>query len=351
MSREPLRAFGEDRLEEGAGEVWLRSRVPKAWLPRREKTLTTAEYPGTAVEWQGEIFEVVRAEPQDDGAMRYRLSPWPDAHAIRRMERYDDDSEAARNAEQVDRRERIRRRRLSILLAPLAGLLPGDVQRRMEGEFGAPALGMTIASALPLFAIGFLGLIRHLLEGAGAEWDLPAALSPPFPVALYLFAESALRLGSAIAAGEPMGSLPVVAAHAAWREARTPAAGAPGPIRALPDAEREALDRFRMLEPTLALLAPAEQEQIARRFPFDAIRWGRITAGVLLLVGGGNAVVSLLDLSIGRFGVSSASWLVVGGLLAAEQIVRLRRLRAGAAAGSVLGALVRPFAQRLLESK
>ena len=89
MSEEPLRAFGEDRLESGAGEIWLRCPVPKAWLARRERTLTTAEYPGTAVEWQGEVFEVVRAEPQADGSVRYRLAPWPEAHAIRRMERYD----------------------------------------------------------------------------------------------------------------------------------------------------------------------------------------------------------------------------------------------------------------------
>lgn len=350
--RPQRRAFGEDRLDSGSsGEIWLHCPVPKSWLPRREKTLTTAEYPGTAVEWQGEVFEVVRAEPQADGAMRYRLEPWPEAHAIRRMERYDAPSELARGEERLDRRERLRRRRLSILLAPLAGLLPGEEQKRMEGEFGAPALAMTISSALPLFGIGFLGLIRNLLTSVGGELGLPAVLAPPFPVALYLFAESALRLGSAIAAGEPMGSLPIVLAHMAWRESRAPAGDASGPVCPISDAERNALDRFRMLEPLLALLAPEDQRRLARRFPFDAVRWGRITAGVLLTVGAGNAFVSLLDLAIGRFDAAAALWLFFGGLLALEQLRRWRLLRSGEPAGSVLGALVRPFAGPLLADR
>ena len=120
------------------------------------------------------------------------------------MERYDGASEAARGAEQLDRRERIRRRRLSILFAPLVGLLPGETQKRMEGEFGAPAVAMTIASALPLAVAGFLGLFGHLLGSVGGGLGLPEVLTPPFPVAIYLCMESALRLASAVAAGEPM---------------------------------------------------------------------------------------------------------------------------------------------------
>ncbi len=117
------------------------------------------------------------------------------------------------------------------------------------------------------------------------------------------------------------------------------------------DAERDALDRFRMLEPMLSLLSSGEQERIVGSFPFDAVRWGKITAWILLAVGGSNALVSLLDLAVGRFDAASALWLVVGGLLAIEQILRLRRLRAGVPAGSVLGALVRPLARPLLVSR
>ena len=50
------------------------------------------------------------------------------------------DRDAVLPREPADGRERGRRLGLSILLAPLAGLLPGDVQKSMANEFGAPAL-------------------------------------------------------------------------------------------------------------------------------------------------------------------------------------------------------------------
>lgn len=350
MPEESRRAFGADRLEAGeGGQIWLVCAAPKSWLPRQDKTLTRAEYPGTAVDWQGAVFEVLRAQPLADGGMRYCLAPWAERHAIRRMERYDAASEADRRAESADRRDRVRRRRLSILLAPLLGFLPGAVQKAMESEFGAPAVAMTVSSALPLFVIGFLGLFRQLTMGALV---LPGILAPPLPLALYLFAESALRLGSAFATGEPMGSLPVVLAYEAWREARAasrPPPPAPAAVESPPsDAERDALDRFRMLEPLLALLTRPEQDLLARRFGFEPIRWGKFTTGVLLLVAGGNAAVSLMNLAAGAFGTADSLWLPIGGLLTLEQIRRWRRLKAGIPSGSVLGALVRPLAKRLL---
>lgn len=348
MTEAGQRAFGGDRLEGGPGEeVSLLCPISKAWLPRRERTLTTAEYPGTAVEWAGRVFEVRRAEPVPGGGIRYRLAPWAEGHAIRRLERYDEASENARAGEQESRRGTLRQRRLSILFAPLAGLLPGSVQTGMESEFGAPALAMTISSAAPLFVVGFLGAFERLLAGVGGGLDLPGWLMPPFPLAVYLVIESALRLGSAVAMGEPMGSLPVVVAHAAWVEARSapsPAADTPGGGED-PHAEG---DRFRMLEPLLSLLAPADQRRLEERFGFEAIRWGKLTAWILLAAGGLNALASLLNLAGGAGGPGDFLWLLLGGLVAAEQVVRLRRFSAGQPAGSFLGALIRPLARPLL---
>ena len=360
MPEQPRRAFGADRLETGdGGEIWLVCAIPKSWRPRQDKTLTKAEFPGTAVDWQGGVFEVLRADPLADGGVRYRLAPWEEGHAIRRMERYDAESETERRIERDDRRDRVRRRRLSILLAPVLGLLPGDVQKRMESEFGAPAVAMTISSAAPLFVVGFLGLFRHLVAGLGgaeAFASLPVWLAPPFPIALYLVAESAPRLGSAFASSEPMGSLPVVLVYEVWRQARGPGdrPEAPAALEAAPSAEgaeRDALDRFRMLEPMLALLSPAEQQLLARRFQFDPLRWGRLTAAVLLLVAGGNAAVALLNLTAGAFRTADALWLPIGGLIAMEQIRRWGRLKRGLPAGSVLGVFVRPLAKPLLASR
>lgn len=159
------------------------------------------------------------AIPAADGTIRYRLVPWDDRHAIRRMERYDAVSEEIREIERRDRRRDYDKRRLAILLAPLAGLLPRDVQKRMERDFGAPANAMTIASAAPLLVVGFLGLFAFLAGMAGATVPLPGWLAPPLPLAMYLFLESAARIMSAVASQEPLGSLPVELAWALYRTA------------------------------------------------------------------------------------------------------------------------------------
>ena len=348
MTEAAQRAFGGDRLEGGPGEeMSLVCPLPKAWLPRRERTLTTAEYPGTAVEWAGRVFEVRRAEPLPDGGIRYRLAPWTEGHAIRRMERYDEASEGERAGVRDSLRAGLLRRRLSILFAPIAGLLPGPVQKEMESEFGAPSIAMTISSAAPLFVVGLLGVFERFIGGLGGGLDLPGWMTPSFPLALYLVIESALRLGSAVAMGEPMGSLPVAVAHAAWVEARSSPAETSGAPEAgeSPHAMR---DRYQMLEPLLSFLPPDAQRLLASRFGFDAIRWGRITAWILLAAGGLNAVASLLNLAGGAGTPADLVWLLAGAFVAAEQAVRLRRFSAGEAAGSVFGALVRPLARPLL---
>jgi hypothetical protein len=49
-----MQAYGSDRVRPGDGEQFvLLSRIPKAWKPRVAKSLTSAEFPGTAVLWEG----------------------------------------------------------------------------------------------------------------------------------------------------------------------------------------------------------------------------------------------------------------------------------------------------------
>lgn len=84
---------------------------------------------------------------------------------------------------------------------------------------------------------------------------------------------------------------------------------------------------------------------------FDAARWGRITAGVLLAVGALNALASLAGLAAGGGGLFDGIGFLVGGLLAGEQLRRLRLVSRGEPAGSVLGALIRPMAAPLLEDR
>ncbi|HEV8232589.1 MAG TPA: hypothetical protein VGQ75_09595 [Thermoanaerobaculia bacterium] len=214
--------FGTDRLEPGPdGNIVLRCAASKGWRPRSSGAAAArrAEHPGTAVAWGEEILEVVAAEPLPDGGMRYSLVPWRDEVAIRSLERYDAASESALAAERRWRADARRKRRLAILLSPLLGHLPGAVQESMEQEFGAPANAMTMASALPLLAIGIVGLFAQFARVAGGS--LAPLPEPSLPLSIYLFGESALRLTVVATQSRPAGSIPGSLLYELWRRARS----------------------------------------------------------------------------------------------------------------------------------
>jgi hypothetical protein len=208
--------FGTDRLETGPGGSFrLLCRASKGWRPRTSATRRRAEHPGTAIEWQQEIFEVVAVEPVAEGTIRYSLEPWRDELAIRSLERYDAESEVGRADERRWRESAPRKRRLAILLSPLLGHLPGDVQERMEREFGAPANVMTAVSAFPLFVLGALGLFAFVARIAGGS--LAPLPEPSIPLSLYLVGESSLRLVIVVTQSRPAGSIPGALAYEIWK--------------------------------------------------------------------------------------------------------------------------------------
>ena len=178
----------------------------------------------------------------------------------------------------------------------------------------------------------------------------PSTPSSPPPIprpllfpGLYFFAESLLRFMVTMSTGKPMGSLPVVLVaetirHVSGRGRVAPPKLGPPPIE--PSiAERDA---FRLREPYLALLSPEEQIDLAARFDFEPIRWGKRTAWVIL-------VFSLLGVATGVHSGGASGWLSVlaAGYCSGEQVARLRRLARGLPAGSIFGVLVQPMAKRL----
>ena len=146
-----MRAYGGDRVDEGeGGRVSLISSSSKGWRGRSPAIASRrSAHPGTAVSWDGALYEVTDARPLTSGEVLYSLAPWDEAQAIRTLERYDAPNEEARSRERIGRAGAVKRRRAAILLSPLLGHLPGEVQERMESEFGAPANKMTVVSALP----------------------------------------------------------------------------------------------------------------------------------------------------------------------------------------------------------
>src|SRR5438132_9116842 len=132
-----MQAFGSDRVRSGDGEqIVLSSRLSKGWTPRVEKTLTSAEFPGTAVLWEERFFEVVAAEDLKQGGVRYVLEPWRDNHAMRFTDRYDAETESQRAEEYRKDLQREAGRKSANLLGVFTGNLPAVVQEDRGREPG-----------------------------------------------------------------------------------------------------------------------------------------------------------------------------------------------------------------------
>jgi len=347
-----LRAYGSDRLEPGTqGRIVLRCLHAKGWVVRREKTQTSAEHPGTAVRWDGEFYEVLAVEAHPAAGLFYTLAPWDEVHAFRVVSDYSEEAEKARDSERRDHIKRSASRSASILLAPLAGLLPGPVQERMEAEFNAPASMLTIISAVPLFFYGaFCTVWLIIMSVAGVPSFLPEWATS---LGVYFFVESALRILSAYTQGRPAGSLPVVAVYSfvSWIRRRAAGQGreADAPLTLDdPSAERVLWDEFRMREPLFTFLSGAEQEIAVSRYGFAAVPWARRMSVGILVFAGLNALLSLSTIRTGLAGAGEAVWLAASAYLSVEQIVRLGKLSRGVLSGSALAFLVRPFTRRFL---
>jgi hypothetical protein len=343
------RAVGRDRLGvETAGQVLLDCDAPKGWRPRVPATPTSAEHPGTAVAWEGDFFEVLEARPRGAG-VQYVLAPWDERHAMRVVATYSEGSEAARAREHSDTAVRADRHVYLLLVAPLAGSLPAHVQERLEVEYNVPARRLSLASALPLWVVGWLSLVLLLASSVGGAGSVPA---PLLVFGVYLLAESTARLAVCILQGRPIGTLVGTLLYEAWRRAKALALGRPLPKEKAvwdveSDATQDVLDRYHVLEPFAGLLPVDDQVRLAERFDFDALRWGRVEAIFLIVMFGPLAIASVMG-ALSVLEAADVPRVAVFGGIAFEQVVRLRKLAAGRLAPSVLGVLVRPFARKLL---
>lgn len=347
-------AHGSDRLRITGRKALLFSTLPKGWTPRTPKTLTHSEHPGTAVEWDGEYYEVVAADALPSGAVRYVLEPWRDEHVMRTVSRYDDESEA-RLLE--DHRRAERQRRSSVLArigGVLTGHLPEPVQARLANDLGVSAPGMTLVSCIPPFVV--LGVCVWLTVGARLRME-----SSPVPAWLWivtgiLVLESAIRFFVAMSQNRGMGTSLGLAAYIAYwslspKRAQLVSPFAPpgeGVYMIAPPQDVALRDSFEMRGPLLTFLTAEEQRKLVARYGFEYRRHAvPITTAFLIcaLLG----VISMASkLSGGGGSFASVTSLVLAAAVSAEQIVRLVRIRSGPA-GSIFAIFVRPFARDLLE--
>lgn len=337
-----MQPYGSDRVRRGDGEqVILSSRLSKGWTPRAEKTLTTAEFPGTAVLWDERFFEVVVAEELKPGGVRYVLAPWSEYHAMRVTDRYDAESEARRAEEYRKHLQREKGRKSANALGVLTGHLPAVIQEELGRELGILPARLTFVSILGMYAViaaTVLFLVSSMMESQG----IPAVL---FIVAVYLGIENSIRFFVYWTQSRPIGSsagwIAYLLFHFITGRGPSPFGTEKGfavKITQAPD-EVAQQDSFAVREAFVTLLTPAEQSRVAERFHYDYRRESAAVAITIFVIAAVGVVSSYLR--------GALIALLVAAALAAEQILRLGAFRRGPAA-SVLRFVVRPFVRKLL---
>jgi hypothetical protein len=346
-----MQPFGTDRVRPGEGErVFLSSRYSKGWNARVEKTLTTAQFPGTAVLWEERYFEVVVAETLPQGGVRYTLEPWLEQHAMRVVDRYDAEAEDERVAAWRKSIVREKQRKTVNAVAFLAGHLPVRVQEAMGSELGIIPLRMTYLSLLTELAI-VAAILFDIVRRVSAEEAIPN-----WEVILFafFFIEMGIRYMFAFTQARPIGSTIglivylIVYAGRGKREMPNALVGEKGLGLYIREEEEDTKlrDAFLIREPLITLLSPADQERVAQRFHYDYRRQSANVAVIFLIFSVAGVITSLHTLRA-HSSLSALISLLCAAGLALEQLFRLASFRRGPT-GSILGVLARPFARKLL---
>lgn len=350
-----MRAFGTDRVAVDGERLLLSTRRPKGWKPRVLKTLTSAEFPGTAVLWEDEYYEVIEVTAVgDSGAVRYCLMRWGDHHAIRVADRYDEESERQRLEEHQAAIRQQRNRKSAILFGVLLGNLPAIVQLHLASSLGISAVRMTILSAIPSL-IAFIAVGQ---SAVGAILEHTASSIPlwVFLVVIAWFLESAIRAVVAWTQARPMGAFIGICAYIAYyyvfAKNRTrlisPFAAPMGSslFKSEPPPDVALRDDLQTRAAFFTLLSADEQRRLAQRYGYDYRESAKVIAFIILLGAVCGVVSSFMTLSQ-RGSVSAFLSLVVAGYFALEQLMRLMSFGRGPS-GSVLAFLVRPLARKFL---
>lgn len=335
-----MQPYGSDRVRASGGKVILHSRLPKGWTPRTPKSTTHAEFPGTAVLWDDQYFEVLSAEPLPAGGVRYTLAPWQDAHTFRLFVTYDAASEARLRADHETAQRQRRHSRLAQASSMLLGHLPSSVQERLGNELGLLPARMTLLSLIP--PVVLFGTCVWLYVDAKIGQQLA-----PIPPWLWLLAclmmlDTAVRFLIAMSQNRGAGSLPGTIAYLLYRLVTGKRTAPPKLAREVPE-ETVQRDSVEWRSWMFTLLSPAEQRALAQRYGYDYRKDAWSVAAALLAVGAIGIVSSVSKLD--RF--SGFTSLIVAALIVLEQAIRLPKLKRGPA-GSVFGALVRPFIRDVL---
>lgn len=235
----------------------------KPWKARLPGGAMAPPFPGTAVQFEGELYEVVEAQATGHGApFLYKLRPWEEDSPPRQVVPYTVEACLRAAEERAAERRRIRVSHVLAWTSPILGLLPADVQRWIERHYNVSASRATLTSGLALLGPSFYAVIRGLAlimspapaRRGGIPWD------DLLPFSSYLMAESLTRLGVAGYANDPLGSLPV---SLPWLAVRTVVEAVRGHRKEARKGARPSGDLVREARDEVALLPDGRREVLS----------------------------------------------------------------------------------------
>lgn len=343
-------AHGSDRVRVSGERIVLYSPISKGWQARTPATNVHVAHPGTAVLWDEQYFEVLSAEVARGGGVRYVLVPWQDEHVIRVFDQYDAESETRRIEDYNHALAQQKRSAIVPWLGVILGHLPAPIQNRLANDYGVAAHRMTLISTVP--SVVLLSLCVWYYAGARMEQRVSPVPFWLWLIALVMFADSVVRYMVVMLQSRAQGSLPGTFVYfllwslAPKRFASPVEERGRAVFTLAPDDDVVLRDAIDLRAPFFTLLTPAEQQLLADRYGFEYRRHA-IGPAVVILVCSVLGVVSSFVKVADSGSVSALLSLLVAGGLTIEQVVRLRALKRGPA-GSVLGAVVRPFVRGYL---
>jgi hypothetical protein len=197
-----------------AAEVWSRGFLPLRVRSEGSYRLRPA-FPGTAVALGEGTYEVLsETELPEDGLVVYRMRPWPEGEVIRDRVVYGPAFVRAAEGERERARVRARARPWRLLLYPVVGLLPEEVQERLCDRLGLYAVTATLVSGL---VESFGVILALLLVARASEGGSAILVMTALPGLILLVLPGLGRAFGAALLRETGGSVPILLAFETLR--------------------------------------------------------------------------------------------------------------------------------------
>jgi hypothetical protein len=191
--------------EPGSGyDLFIFSMYEKpGWQARVPGDRIHVPHPGSAIQYQGQLYELMEIAPGAGAAhtWRYALRRWDDACVVRRLFHYTAETERAMAHKLEEHRRRYRRHTWLIYLFPLTCWLPSPWLQRWEREWGLPMRTLCFVSTFLYFVpSGLFALYFMYFSG-------PQSRLIPAGICFYVGLEQAIRYLWMVFGTEAQGSL------------------------------------------------------------------------------------------------------------------------------------------------